>query len=69
MLVKCANFLFQTKKGLPPQSSLLDFAVAAHYIHGKDSSSPFLEEVMRVSPDWIFAIGWVDSYKSWSFTT
>jgi len=62
------HLLFQTKKGLPPQSSLLDFAVAAHYIHGKDSSSPFLEEVMRVSPDWIFANCLVNSYKSWAFT-
>ncbi|KAL9950991.1 hypothetical protein ACROYT_G043577 [Oculina patagonica] len=54
---------------LPAKSSLLDFAVAAQYIHGKESSSPFLEEVMRFTPDWVFANDWVDTYKSWSFTT
>lgn len=56
-------------KELPAKSHLLDFAVAAQYIHGKDSSSPFLEEIMLVVPDWIFANRWVDVYKSWSFTT
>jgi len=53
---------------LPAKSSLLDFAVAAQYLHGKDSSSPFLEEVIQNTPDWVFGNHWVDAYKSWSFT-
>ena len=56
------------EKELPAKSSLLDFAVAAHYIHGKQSSSSFLDKVMEAKPDWIFANHWVDIYKSWSFT-
>ena len=48
---------------------MLDFAVAAHYIYGKESSSPFLKEVIQAIPDWIFANDWVDTYKSWSYTT
>ena len=65
----CMYFIFQTEQELPAKGSLMDFAVAAQYIHGKESSSPVLGEVKKAIPDWIFANTWVVTYKSWSFTT
>lgn len=61
--------IFQAQGKLAAKSNLLDFAIAAQYIHGKDSASPFLDEVIQNTPDWIFGNHWVDTYKSWSFTT
>lgn len=66
---KLSIITFQAEGKLPAKSSLLDFAVAAHHLHGKDSSSAFLEEVIQNTPDWVFGDHWVNTYKSWSFTT
>lgn len=57
------------EKEMPSGSSLLDFAVAAQYLHGKDSSSLFLQEFLMVKPDWFFVHNWISTYKHWSYTT
>lgn len=54
---------------MPAGVTLLDFAAAAHFLHGKDSSSQFLDGMLREKPDWLFSHNWVGTYKSWSYTT
>ena len=60
-------FFQQAEQAEKMGGGLVEIAVASHYIHGKDSTSPLLKEITREIPDWVFANTWVTLYKSWNF--
>ncbi|KAK3709030.1 hypothetical protein QZH41_014908 [Actinostola sp. cb2023] len=57
----------QVNNNLPKKSPLMDFAIAAHYLNGKSSKTPFLNSLIEQSPDWVFAHSWVNIYESWAY--
>ncbi|XP_001640905.2 endoplasmic reticulum metallopeptidase 1 [Nematostella vectensis] len=58
---------FEVDKQLPKGSHILDLAVAAHYLNKPWSETPFLSELLRQTPDWVFSISWVNIYQSWAY--
>ncbi|CAC5360627.1 unnamed protein product [Mytilus coruscus] len=51
----------------PEEKPLVDIAFNGHYSHGKDKTSPELEDFIKSLPDWLVTMTWICSYDSYLF--
>ncbi|XP_076081757.1 endoplasmic reticulum metallopeptidase 1-like isoform X1 [Mytilus galloprovincialis] len=63
------NFFVDIKApiGYPEDKPLVDIAFNGHYSHGKDKTSPELDDFKKSLPDWVVSMSWICSYDSYLF--
>ncbi|VDI32420.1 Hypothetical predicted protein, partial [Mytilus galloprovincialis] len=61
------DYKLQAPVGYPEDKPLVDIAFNGHYSHGKDKTSPELDDFKKSLPDWVVTMSWICSYDSYLF--